>query len=82
MTRTSETGRFPTAGSRFMPLTEVAAELGYKSRGSVYGLIYSGELEAAAVGTGGRSLRVTRKSFEDYCARIEAEGAKRFKPAS
>lgn len=82
MTRKSEPAELPTSGSRYMTLQQVADELGFKSRGSIYNLICSGALAGVPVGTTGRGIRVTRKSFEDYCARIEADGAKRFQPAS
>lgn len=79
MLRKSET---PQSATRYMTLNEVAAELGFKSRGSIYNLIYARELDAVSVGASGRGLRVTRASFEAYCARIEADAAKRFKAAS
>lgn len=82
MARKGEPQELPPAGSRYMTLQQVATELGYKSRGSIYGLIYSGELAGVTVGTTGRGMRVTRASFDSYCRRIEATGAKRFKPAS
>lgn len=63
--------------ARYMRLDEVAHELGYKGRDPVYRLIYSGELAAAPVGTGG-ALRVSRAEFERYCAAKEAEGRARF----
>lgn len=66
---------------RYMTLEEVAEQLRYKSRDPVYKLIYAGELAAAPVGPSG-ALRVLRPSFDDYCSRVEAEGAARFKPAA
>jgi hypothetical protein len=61
-----------------MTLTEVATELGLKSRSAIYPKIYSGEIAAVPVGKNGRGLRVLRSSFEDYCRRIEREGERRF----
>lgn len=61
-----------------MTLEEVAAELGFKSRSAVYPRIYAGELAAVAIGENGRGLRVLRSSFEEYCKRLERDGAKRF----
>lgn len=71
----------PTAPpSRYMTMRQVANELGLKSTGSVYNKIYDGQLVAVDIATRGKSqLRVTRESFEDYCRRIEAEAATRFK---
>jgi len=75
MARKSE----PDPPSRYMPLAEVARELGLKSTGSVRNKIYKGELVGVNVATLGSSqLRVTRASFEAYCQRIEAEAAQRF----
>lgn len=66
--------------ARYMTMREVANELGLKSTGSVYNKIYAGQLIAVDIATTGKSqLRVTRESFEDYCRRIEAEAATRFK---
>lgn len=65
------------AQPRFMRLDEVARELGYKSRGPVYAMIYSGRLAATPVGPRG-SLRVARVEFERYCAAAEAAGRARF----
>jgi hypothetical protein len=57
---------------------EVADELGFKSRSPIYDLFYAGELAGVAgVGSTGKGLRISRKSFEDYCARIEQETAAR-----
>lgn len=79
MTRKSESGR----QGRFMTLREVADELGLKSTGSIRNKIYKGELVGVNVATLGASqLRVTRASFEAYCARIEAEAESRFGTAS
>lgn len=78
MTRKSES----VARSRYMTLGEVAAELGLKSTGSVRNKIYAGDLVGVNVGTTGSQLRVTRKSFDDYCERIEREAAERFGAAS
>lgn len=81
MARKGEPQALPGA-SRYMTLQQVATELGFKSRGSIYNLIYTGQLDAIAAGTTGRGLRVTRTSFDAYCVRKEAEGVKRFKTAS
>lgn len=65
-------------GSRYMTPMEVAADLGFKSRGPVYDLFYAGELTGVAgVGSTGKGLRIARKSLEDYCARLEQETAAR-----
>lgn len=73
------TGESELAPSRYMTLTEVARELGLKSAGSIRNKIYKGELVGVNVATVGKSqLRVTRESFLAYCARIEAEAARRF----
>jgi hypothetical protein len=63
-----------------MTQREVAVELGFKSTGAVRNLIYAGHLHGVNVSSTSTSqaLRVTRESFERYCARIEAEGAARF----
>lgn len=75
MTRSDE----PEQPARYMTLTEVAGQLRLKSPGSIRNKIYKGELVGVNVTTLGKSqLRVTRKSFEEYCARIEAEAAERF----
>lgn len=75
MTRTDE----PEPKPRYMTLTEVARELGLKSTGSIRNKIYKGELVGVNVATLGTSqLRVTRRSFLDYCERIEREAAARF----
>lgn len=66
---------------RFMHPLEVAHELGVKSRGAVYNLVEAGELVGVTVGPTGRGMRVTRKSFEAYCDRIEEEGRRRFRVA-
>ena len=76
MTRTSDE---PESEARYMTLSEVARQLGLKSPGSIRNKIYKGELVGVNVATLGSSqLRVTRASFEAYCARIEAEAAARF----
>lgn len=67
----------PETKPRFMTQAEVARELGYRSNGSVRNLIYQGLLDGVQVSPKG-GLRVTRASFERYCAQIEAEGAARF----
>ena len=67
----------PIDKPRYMTQAEVARELGYRSNGSVRNLIYSGLLDGVQVSPKG-GLRVTRASFERYCAQIEAEGAARF----
>lgn len=72
----------PERTSRYMTQREVADELGFKSTGSVRNLIYAGHLAAANVSPTSSALRVTRASFEAYCARIEAEAARRFGAAS
>lgn len=73
------TGEPRPRASRYMTLREVADELRLKSTGSVRNKIYEGQLVGVNVTTVGRSqLRVTRASFEQYCARIEAEAADRF----
>jgi len=79
MTRASEP--LPHKG-RYMTLSEVARELGLKSPGSIRNKIYAGDLVGVNVGTTGSSLRVTRESFDAYCARIEAEALARFGRAS
>lgn len=71
-----------TAPSRYMTLREVADELGFKSTGSVRNKVYAGDLVGVNVGTTGSALRVTRDSFEAYCARIEREATARFSRAS
>lgn len=63
---------------RYMKLEEVARELGLKSTGAIREKIYKGQLVGVHVGTGRSWLRVTRKSFDQYCARIEAEATERF----
>lgn len=68
----------PEPRPRYMTQREVAAELGFKSTGSVRNLIYAGHLAGVNVSPSSTALRVTRDSFEAYCARIEAEGAERF----
>jgi hypothetical protein len=67
-----------------MTLGEVAAQLGFKSPGSVRNLIYAGHLDGANVSAkpGASALRVTRASFEAYCERIEAEGRARFRASA
>lgn len=82
MARTSESPPATGRLSRYMTFEEVAEEFGWKSRGPVYDLVHSGQLDAAPVGSTGRGLRVTRKSFEAYCSRIEEEGRRRFRAAS
>lgn len=68
-----------TEPSRYMSLSEVARQLDVKSPGTIRNKIYKGELVGVNVATFGKSqLRVTRASFESYCARIEAEAAARF----
>lgn len=59
---------------RYMRFDEVAGELGYKSRGPIYRLAEAGDLAMVPVGG---THRITRESFDAYCARIETEGAKR-----
>lgn len=69
----------PAEPSRYMALGEVQHHLRLKSPGSVRNKIYKGELVGVNITTLGKSqLRVTRKSFEDYCDRIEREAAERF----
>lgn len=63
--------------TRYMTLREVADELGLKSTGAIRNKIYAGELVGVNVGTKGSVLRVVRSSFEEYCARLEAEAAGR-----
>lgn len=82
MTPKSDPAPVSLRPSRFMSMAEVAAELGWKSRGPVYELVQAGQLDAAAVGATGRGLRITRKSFDAYCNRIEEEGRRRFRVAS
>jgi hypothetical protein len=66
-----------------MTLQQVADELCLKSTGSVRNKIYAGELLGVNVATLGKSqLRVTRASFETYCAKIEAEAERRFRGSS
>jgi hypothetical protein len=75
MTQTDE----PSPPGRYMTLGEVARELGLKSPGSVRNKIYAGQLVGVNVTTVGKSqLRVTRRSFEAYCERIEREALERF----
>lgn len=74
-----DTSGVPAPRPRFMTLDEVATELGYKSRGPIYKLIYGGELPAVPIGPSKDGvLRVKRTEFEAYCARQEAAGAERF----
>lgn len=72
----------PERKTRYMTQREVADELGFKSTGSVRNLIYAGHLAGANVSPTSTALRVTRASFEAYCERIEADGARRFGAAS
>lgn len=74
MTRQGEAEK---AAPRYMTLVEVARELGL-SRTAIYNKIYSGEMVGVDVGTGRSQMRVTRKSFEDYCDRLERKAAQRF----
>lgn len=63
--------------SRYMNLDEVAHQLGYKSRRPAYDLIAAGKLEAVTVSATGRAgTRVTRASFDAYCAAVEAAAAR------
>ena len=65
--------------SRYMRLDDVAHQLGV-SVADVRNKCFGGDLLAINVATKGRKtqLRVSRTSFEDYCARAEAEAATRF----
>jgi hypothetical protein len=65
-----------------MTQREVADELGFKSTGSVRNLVYAGHLIGVNVSPTSTALRVTRESFDAYCARIEAEAVARFQTAS
>jgi hypothetical protein len=72
------TSKEPSTGSQYMAPREVADQLGFKSRSPVYDLFYAGELTGiAGAGSTGKGLRIARKSFEDYCARLEQETAAR-----
>lgn len=72
MTRTGEAD----PKSLYMKQGDAAETLGV-SPSKVGQLINAGELRAVTLGENGRR-RVVRASLEAYCARIEAEGAKRF----
>lgn len=67
-TRKSE----PDTRPRYLTQAEVAHQLGYRSNSSVRNLIHNGHLRGVKVSPKG-GLRVTRESFEAYCAKIEAE---------
>lgn len=60
---------------RYLTQAEVARQLGYRSSGSVRNLIAAKLLVGVKMDpTNPKSgVRVTRESFEAYCARIEAE---------
>jgi hypothetical protein len=65
--------------SRLMTVTEVAHQLAV-GRTTVHNKIGTGELVAVDVATADkykRQLRVTRKSFDAYCARLEQDGSHR-----
>lgn len=62
--------------SRYMTPLQVAKEL-QVSRATVYNLVYSGDLLAPRLNGDRSALRISRESFNDYCARIEAEAARR-----
>lgn len=64
--------------SRYMTPSQVAHEL-QVSRATVYNRIYSGDLLAVSSGSTKRSaLRISRKSFNDYCDRLERDAEQRF----
>lgn len=66
-----------TKSSRYMTAQEVAAEL-QVSRAAVTDLVYAGELAALkASDKPNARLRISRASFERFCARREAEFADR-----
>lgn len=66
--------------SRYMTFGEVARELGISVDSVRTKVLTTHELAGADVGNGTErgNWRVIRRSFNDYCERIEAEAARRF----